>query len=331
MYRYGIVQIKVTPERLEQVAKTVKNVRYTLEQIHNGLYNQTEHIAANWAGATSQHFYQMFNEAKPKLFTVLTEFDKIADELERVAKKFRMADAEYDGNLVESEIIANTPSSENNNTSPGASSSKKDGENSEKVTRDLVGELSGEYDVRRVIEGVDPDTGEKLSWWERTGAGVMVFAGLTPLGKGIKVVKGAKKVADAVKNIDKVKEAKALLKAKRQKQIEINKKVGDDFEREMLQTFKNEGSTEKVYTKQVTLQTASGVRTRVDIASKNLETSEVHLTELKSSLTAPLTKNQKLAFPEIEKHGAIIKSRNKPPFDYLEVIPPTKVKVIRKE
>lgn len=159
----------------------------------------------------------------------------------------------------------------------------------------------------------------------------MVFAGLTPLGKGIKVVKGAKKVADAVKNIDKVKEAKALLKAKRQKQIEINKKVGDDFEREMLQTFKNEGSTEKLYTKQVTLQTPSGVRTRVDIASKDLETSEVHLTELKSSLTAPLTKNQKLAFPEIEKHGAIIKSRNKPPFDYLGVIPPTKVKVIRKE
>ncbi|MHC2832854.1 hypothetical protein ACUXEY_001340 [Bacillus sp. F9_6S_D1_P_5] len=36
-----MVQIKVTPERLEQVAKTVKNVRYTLEQIHNGLYNQT--------------------------------------------------------------------------------------------------------------------------------------------------------------------------------------------------------------------------------------------------------------------------------------------------
>ncbi|MCU4998721.1 pre-toxin TG domain-containing protein [Bacillus tropicus] len=67
------------------------------------------------------------------------------------------------------------------------------------------------------MEGVDPDTGEKLSWWERTGAGVMAFAGLTLLGKGIKVVKGAKKVADAAKNIDKVKEAKALLKAKRQK------------------------------------------------------------------------------------------------------------------
>ncbi|MGG0303222.1 WXG100 family type VII secretion target [Bacillus albus] len=233
-------------------SQTVKNVRYTLEQIHNDLYNQTEYIAATWIGATSQHFYQMFNEAKPKMFTVLTEFDKIANALERAAEKFRTADAEYNGNLVEGEIIASAPSSENNNTSPGAPASKKDGASLEKVTRDLAGELSGEYDVRRVIEGVDPDTGEKLSWWECTGAGVMVFAGLTPVGKGIKVVKGAKKIADTVKNINKVKEAKALLKAKRQKQIEINKKVGDDFEREMLQTFKNEGSTEKVYTKQVT-------------------------------------------------------------------------------
>ncbi len=106
----------------------------------------------------------MFNEAKPKMFTVLTEFDKIADELERAAEKFRTADAEYDGNLVEDEIVANAASSENNNTSPSASSSKKGDESLEKVTRDLAGELSGEYDVRRVIEGVDPDTGEKLSW-----------------------------------------------------------------------------------------------------------------------------------------------------------------------
>ncbi|MGK9482103.1 MULTISPECIES: pre-toxin TG domain-containing protein [Bacillus cereus group] len=27
------------------------------------------------------------------------------------------------------------------------------------------------------MEGVDPYTGEKLSWWERTGAGVMFFTG----------------------------------------------------------------------------------------------------------------------------------------------------------
>ncbi|WP_374191397.1 pre-toxin TG domain-containing protein [Bacillus cereus group sp. N11] len=55
--------------------------------------------------------------------------------------------------------------------------------------------------MRRVIEGVDPDTEKKLSWLERTGAGVMVFAGLTPVGKGIKLLKGGKKVFTATKNL----------------------------------------------------------------------------------------------------------------------------------
>ncbi|MGG2936944.1 WXG100 family type VII secretion target [Bacillus pacificus] len=316
-----MVQIKVTPERLEQVAKTVKNVRYTLEQIHNGLYNQTEHIAANWAGATSQHFYQMFNEAKPKMFTVLTEFNKIADELERVAEKFRMADTEYDGNLVESEIIANTPSSENNNTSPGVSSSKKDGESLEKVTRDLVGELSGEYDVRRVIEGIDPDTGEKLSWWERTGAGVMVFAGLTPVGKGIKVVKGAKKVSNAI-------DAAATLE-KQRKTLKANSLAGKEYETKMFEVIKQQKPKSEL-NEQITVQTKSGVRTRIDIGGKDAN-GKIDLVELKSSPTAPLTKNQKKAFPEIAESGAIVKSRNKPPFEHLEEIPPTKINVIRKE
>ncbi|MGN7891661.1 WXG100 family type VII secretion target [Bacillus sp. 22475] len=316
-----MVQIKVTPERLEQVAKTVKNVRYTLEQIHNGLYNQTEHIAANWAGATSQHFYQMFNEAKPKMFTVLTEFDKIATELERVAEKFRTADAEYDGNLVESEIIANTPSSENNNTSPGASSSKKDGESLEKVTRDLVGELSGEYDVRRVIEGVDPDTGEKLSCWERTGAGVMVFAGLTPVGKGIKVVKGTKKVSNAI-------DAAATLE-KQRKTLKANSLAGKEYETKMFEVIKQQKPKSEL-NEQITVQTKSGVHTRIDIGGKDAN-GKIDLVELKSSPTAPLTKNQKKAFPEIAESGAIVKSRNKPPFEHLEEIPPTKINVIRKE
>ena len=92
-------------------------------------------------------------------------------------------------NLAESETVGNTSSSEEN------------GDNLKKAARDLTGELSGEYDVRRVIEGVDPDTGEKLSWWKRGGAGVMVFAGITPVGKGIKLLKGGKKVVNAAKNL----------------------------------------------------------------------------------------------------------------------------------
>ncbi|WP_434166858.1 WXG100 family type VII secretion target [Bacillus thuringiensis] len=324
-----MVQIKVTPERLEQVAKTVKNVRYTLEQIHNGLYNQTEHIAANWAGATSQHFYQMFNEAKPKMFTVLTEFDKIAAELERVAEKFRTAGAEYDGNLVESEIIANTPSSENNNTSPGASSSKKDGESLEKVTRDLVGELSGEYDVRRVIEGVDPDTGEKLSWWERTGAGVMVFAGLTPVGKGIKVVKGAKKIADTVDTAKKIDKTAEAVKAQRQVQIGINQEAGKAFEKEVHKDFSKEVDT---VVEQITLKTnKTGTKTRLDFLGANKDLEDIRIVEAKGSPTAPLTKKQKIAIPEIEEYGATVVGKGKPPFVGGTEIPPTKVEIRRKQ
>ncbi|WP_412839826.1 WXG100 family type VII secretion target [Bacillus paranthracis] len=99
-----MVQIKVTPEQLEQVAKTVRESRNYLEQIHNDLYNQTEYIASMWSGATSQRFYQMFNETKPQMFNVFREFDKIAEELIQAAEKFRNADELYNGNIQEGEM-----------------------------------------------------------------------------------------------------------------------------------------------------------------------------------------------------------------------------------
>ncbi|PEW16955.1 pre-toxin TG domain-containing protein [Bacillus cereus] len=114
-----------------------------------------------------------------------TSIHAIAEE------KNRQADNSIEGrNLVKSDTTNNIPST-----------SKETTNDLKKAARDLTGELSGEYDVRRVMEGVDPDTGKKLSWWERTGAGVMVFAGLTPVGKGIKLLKGGKKVATATKNL----------------------------------------------------------------------------------------------------------------------------------
>jgi len=97
-------QIKVTPEQLEQAAKNVKSARSTLEYIHKDLYRQTEYIASQWSGASSDRFYHMFNEAKPMMFNVLQELDKISAELERAAVKFREADELYGGNLVDSDI-----------------------------------------------------------------------------------------------------------------------------------------------------------------------------------------------------------------------------------
>ncbi|MGG3400931.1 WXG100 family type VII secretion target [Bacillus paranthracis] len=99
-----MVQIKVTPERLEQSAKIVREAKNRLEQIHKDLYQQTEYIASMWSGATSQRFYQMFNETKPQMFNVFREFDKIAEELMNAAEKFRNADELYGGNLVDGSL-----------------------------------------------------------------------------------------------------------------------------------------------------------------------------------------------------------------------------------
>ena len=129
----------------------------------------------------------MFNDTKPKMFSVLQTLDNIAEQLLHSANKFRTADQLYGGNLVGNEDVNNTNSSEKNTEVDMG-----------KVTRDLAGELTGEYDLRRVVEGVDPDTGEKLSWWERSLAGVMVVGGITPIGKGVKILKSGKKVANAL-------------------------------------------------------------------------------------------------------------------------------------
>ncbi|WP_276558829.1 WXG100 family type VII secretion target [Bacillus thuringiensis] len=304
-----MTQIKVTPEQLERAAKTVQNTRNTLEYIHKDLSNQTEYIASQWSGATSDRFYQMFNDTKPKMFSVLQTLDNIAEQLLHSANKFRTADQLYGGNLVGNEDVNNTNSSEKNTEVDMG-----------KVTRDLAGELTGEYDLRRVIEGVDPDTGEKLSWWERSLAGVMVVGGITPIGKGVKILKSGKKVANAL-------DAAAQLE-KRREILAKNTKAGDVFEKEMEAIIRKE-KVQSELNNQVTIMTKSGVRTRLDIAGKDID-GKIDLIELKSSPTAPLTKNQKKAFPEIEESGAVVRSRSKPPFEYLEEIPPTKIKVIRK-
>jgi len=94
----------------------------------------------------------------------------------------------------------------------------------------------------------DPDTGEKLSWWERTGAGVMFFAGLTPVGKGIKVVKGAKKVSNAI-------DAAATLE-KQRKTLKANSLAGKEYETKMFEAIKQQKPKSEL-NEQITVQTKS--------------------------------------------------------------------------
>ncbi|MEZ5692012.1 MAG: hypothetical protein R3D71_10175 [Rickettsiales bacterium] len=112
---------------------------------------------------------------------------------------------------------------------------------------------------------------------------------------------------------------------KRVQQLEENKKTARDFEKKV----KNQVTKEQTgVVEQVTMRAKNGVKTRVDLLGRDSD-GKVKCTECKSSETAPLTKNQKLAFPDIEKNGAVIVGKGKPGFEGGTVIPPTKIDIIR--
>ena len=82
---------------------------------------------------------------------------------------------------------------------------------------------------------------------------------------------------------------------------------------------------------QVTVKTESGVKTRLDAVGTDPATGATKLTEAKSSATAPLTKNQAAARPEMAQSGATVVGQGKPGVPGGTKIPPTKVDVIRPE
>ncbi|MGH1323964.1 pre-toxin TG domain-containing protein [Bacillus pretiosus] len=112
----------------------------------------------------------------------------------------RQADNLLNGSPIEEGAIDGRPSSE----------SEEKGFDGKKLARDIAGEISGEYDVRRAWDGIDPSTGEKLSTWERISAGGMAVAGLTPVGKVAKIGKGVKMTAKAAEAANTVKKAEKV-------------------------------------------------------------------------------------------------------------------------
>ena len=109
--------------------------------------------------------------------------------------------------------------------------------------------------------------------------------------------------------------------------VQANKAKGDAFERQIAKKIKERETTSESG-EQVTIKTKSGVKTRIDIISRDIE-GNVGCTECKSSGTAPLTKNQEAAFPEIAESGGTIVGKGKPGFPGGTTIPPTKVEIVR--
>ena len=80
---------------------------------------------------------------------------------------------------------------------------------------------------------------------------------------------------------------------------------------------------------QITLKTSSGVKTRVDAIGLDSK-GNVVINEFKSSLTAPLTSNQKIAYPEIKESGATVVGKGKGIFTGGYKVPAkTEVTIIR--
>ena len=109
--------------------------------------------------------------------------------------------------------------------------------------------------------------------------------------------------------------------------VQANKAQGDAFEVKMMNTL-SASKNFSTLQPQVTAKTGSGIRIRIDIIGRDLS-GNICLFECKSSLTAPLTKNQTLAFPEILKSGGTIVGKGKPGFPGGTVISPSSVNMLR--
>ncbi|MGG6166259.1 hemagglutinin repeat-containing protein [Pantoea allii] len=110
-------------------------------------------------------------------------------------------------------------------------------------------------------------------------------------------------------------------------QIRNNYEQGKSFEDEMYNKY-SKGQPESA--REITIKTGSGTNVRVDIMTRD-GNGGLSCIECKSSSTAPLTQNQKIGYPDLEKNGGIIVGAGKPGFEGGTKIPPTQVIIIRPE
>jgi RHS repeat-associated protein len=108
--------------------------------------------------------------------------------------------------------------------------------------------------------------------------------------------------------------------------IIANNAKGKAFEQELKAAM---CKTHTEVAEQVTVKTKTGTKTILDLIGKEKNTGTVVIQEAKSSATAPLTKAQKAAFPEIESSGAVVVGKGKPGFPGGTIIPPTPVVITR--
>ena len=106
--------------------------------------------------------------------------------------------------------------------------------------------------------------------------------------------------------------------------VQANKAAGDAFEGAIGAELR---ATHEVVAPQVTIRTPSGTRTRVDFVTR--DGAQIGCVECKASATAPLTRNQAAAFPEIQQSGGVVVGKGKPGVPGGTIIPPGTVTIRR--
>jgi hypothetical protein len=107
----------------------------------------------------------------------------------------------------------------------------------------------------------------------------------------------------------------AEARERRRQQLAINKAVGKAYERTALADITPKSAVLVQTEVMVRSNGPSGGITRLDAVGIDPATGEIVLYEFKSSRTAPLTPRQKEIFQELEAHGGVFVSHNKPPYD----------------
>ena len=207
------------------------------------------------------------------------------------------------------------------------------GAGAQKITTDVTGNDTAGMVVGMVASGVTAKglngieaEANKLAKAPKGIDGVTEGAGnlaedMGKAGKGLEgAAKGAESAAeDAGKVVESCSKADVLAQ---------NRANGRAFEQQEFAKFSSQNNNA---VEQITVKTSSGVKTRVDAIGLDAN-GNVVINEYKSSLTAPLTSNQKIAFPEIFESGTTVVGKGKGIFSGGYQIPPgTKVTIIRPE
>ena len=109
--------------------------------------------------------------------------------------------------------------------------------------------------------------------------------------------------------------------------VQQNSEKGKEFEQKHYEKYQQENITSQ---REITIKTESGTKVRVDMIGKD-KNGVINCVECKSSQMAPLTDNQKIGYPDLEKNGGIIVGEGKPGFEGGTKLPPTKVEIVRPE